>query len=69
MPRMCSMMVWLTPTRSRVDQANTSLLQLRQERSLASSCGERSSLIMIVWLGLQGQGGPSLFPRCFVIGR
>jgi hypothetical protein len=69
MPRMCLIMVRLTPTRSRADQAKTSLLRLRQERSLATSCGERSSLIMMVCLGLRCQGGPSSFPRCSAIGR
>jgi hypothetical protein len=52
MPRLCSMMVRLTPTRSRAGQAKTSLLWFRQERSLASSFGERSSQIKTVCLGV-----------------
>jgi hypothetical protein len=50
MPKLCSMMVRLTPTRSRADHAKMYLLWLRQERSLSSSAGKRSSLIMIVCL-------------------
>jgi hypothetical protein len=33
MPRLCSMIERLTPTRSRADQAKTSLFRERQERS------------------------------------
>jgi hypothetical protein len=69
MPRLCSMIVRLTPTRSKVDHAKTSLLRLRQERSLASSLGRMSSLIKTVCLGLQGRGGLSWFPRYSAIVR
>jgi hypothetical protein len=57
MPLLCSMMVRLTPTRSRADQTKTSLLRLRQERSLASSFGERSSLIKTICLGVARSWG------------
>jgi hypothetical protein len=60
MPRLCLMIVRLTPTRSKADHAKTSLLQLRQERSLASSFGERS--LLIAW-ELRDQGGLSWFPH------
>jgi hypothetical protein len=63
MPKLYSMIVWLTPTRSKADHAKTSLLWLRQERSLASSLGRRSSLIKTVCLGLRGRGGLPWFPR------
>jgi hypothetical protein len=62
MPRLCLMMVQQTPTRSRADQAKTSLLRLRQERSLASSFGERSSLIKMVCLGVAKSRGAVLVP-------
>jgi hypothetical protein len=71
MPRLCLMMVRLTPTRSRADHAKTSLLRLRQNRSLSSSCdcwGEgkdatlrsRPSLQSLVRRRQNGQGHPSL---------
>jgi hypothetical protein len=52
MPRLCSMMERLTPTRSRANQAKTSLLWERQERSFSSSRDVRSSLIIIVCFGV-----------------
>jgi hypothetical protein len=52
MPKLCSMTVRLTPTRSRADHAKMSFLQLRQERSLSSADGKRSSLSRIVCLGV-----------------
>jgi hypothetical protein len=52
MPRLCSMTVGLTPTRSRADQAKTSLFLERQKMSFSSSCEVRSSLITIVCLGV-----------------
>jgi hypothetical protein len=69
MPRLYSMIVRLTPSRSRADQARTSFLRLRQERSLYSSCGDRSSLIMTVCFGVAGSRGPSSFRRCSATGR
>jgi hypothetical protein len=67
MPRLCSMIVWLTPTRSKEDHAKTSLLRLRQERSLASSFGKRSSLIKTVCLGVAGSRGAVLVPSLLYI--
>jgi hypothetical protein len=68
MPRPCSMTVQLTPTRSRVDQAKTSLFLVRQEMSFSSSCEVRSSLITTVCLGVAGSRGtvfvPSLLYSC-----
>jgi hypothetical protein len=70
MPKMCSMMVRLMATRSRADHANTSLLRLRQERSLSSS-GRRSSLTRTICLGVTGSRGtvliPSLLCSCTLI--
>jgi hypothetical protein len=51
-PKLCSMMERLTPTRSRADQAKTSLFLDRQQRSLSSSCEVRSSLMVTVCLGV-----------------
>jgi hypothetical protein len=48
------MMVRLTPTRSKVDQAKTSLFRERQEMSFSSSHEVRSLLITIVCLGVAG---------------
>jgi hypothetical protein len=62
MPRLCSMMVWQTPTRSRADQVKTSLLLLRQERNHASSFGEMSSLIKTVCMGAVRSRGTILVP-------
>jgi hypothetical protein len=71
MSRLCSMIVRVTPTRSKADHAKTSLLQLRQERRLASSLGRRSSLIKTVCLGVVGSRGtvlvPSLLCSCALI--
>jgi hypothetical protein len=71
MPRLCSMIVRLTPTRSKADHVKTSMLQLRQERSLASSFGRRSSLIKTVCLGVAWSRGtvlvPSLLCSCVLI--
>jgi hypothetical protein len=71
MPKLCSMMVRLTLTRSRADHAKTSLLRLRQERSLSSSAGRRSSLTRTVCLGVTGSRGtvliPSLLCSCALI--
>jgi hypothetical protein len=68
MPRSCSMMVRLTPTRSRADQAKTFLFRERQEMSFSSSRKVRSSLIMTVCLGVAGSRGiafvPSLLYSC-----
>jgi hypothetical protein len=68
MPRLCSMIVRLTPTRSRADQAKTSLFLERQEMSLSSSCEVRSSLMMTVCLGVAWSRGivfvPSLLCSC-----
>jgi hypothetical protein len=52
MPRLCSMTVRLTPTRSREDQVKTSLFLERQEMSFSSYCEVRSSLITTVCLGV-----------------
>jgi hypothetical protein len=52
MPKLSSIMERLTPTRSRADQAKTSLFLERQEMSLSSSCEVRSSLMMTVCLGV-----------------
>ena len=62
MSRLCSMIVWLTLTRYKADHVKTSLLRLRQERSLASSFGKRSSLIKIVFLGVARSRGTVLVP-------
>jgi hypothetical protein len=62
MPRPCSMMVRLTPTRSRADQAKTSLFQERQEMSFSSSREVRYSLIMTVCLGVAGSRGTAFVP-------
>jgi hypothetical protein len=56
MAKLCSIVVRLTPTRSRADHAKTSLLRLRQERSLPSSAGRRSSLTRTVCLGSRVEG-------------
>jgi hypothetical protein len=68
MPRLCSMTVRLTPTRSRADQAKTSLFLERQEMSFSSSCEVRSSLMMNVCLGVARSRGtvfvPSLLCTC-----
>jgi hypothetical protein len=68
MPRLCSMMVRLTPTKSRADQAKTSLFRERQEMSISSSCEVRSSLMMTVCLGVAWSSGtvfvPSLLYSC-----
>jgi hypothetical protein len=50
-------MVRLTPTRSRADQAKTSLFWERQEMSFSSSHEVRSSLITTVCLGVAGSRG------------
>jgi hypothetical protein len=62
MPKVCSMMARLTPTRSRADQAKTSLLKLRHERSFPSSCDVRTSLIMTVCFGVAGSRGTIFGP-------
>jgi hypothetical protein len=62
MPRLCSMMERLTPTRSRVDQAKISLLRKRQERSFSSCRDVRSSLIIIVCFGVAGSRGTAFIP-------
>jgi hypothetical protein len=62
MPRLCSMTVRLTPMRSNADHAKISLLWLRQESSLASSLGRRSSLTKTVCLGVAGSRGTVLVP-------
>jgi hypothetical protein len=68
MPRLCSMTARLTPTRSRADQAKTSLFLERQEMSFSSSCEVRSSLITTVCLVVAGSRGtvfvPSLLCSC-----
>jgi hypothetical protein len=68
MPRPCSMMVWLTPIRSRADQAKTSLFWERQQMSFSLSREVRSSLITTVCLGIAGSMGivfvPSLLCSC-----
>jgi hypothetical protein len=61
-PKLCSMIERLTPTRSRADQAKTSLFLDRQERSLSSSCEVRSSLMMTVCLGVAWSRGTVLVP-------
>jgi hypothetical protein len=71
MPKLCSIIMRLTPTRSRADHAKTSLLRLRQERSLSSSSGKRSSLTITICLGVMGSRGtvliPSLLCRCALV--
>jgi hypothetical protein len=62
MPRLCLMIVHLTPTRSKAYHVKISLLRLRQERSLASSFGRRSSLIETICLGVVGSRGAVLVP-------
>jgi hypothetical protein len=62
MPRLCSMMERLTPTRSRADQVKTSLLQERQEMSFSSSHDVRSSLIMTVCFGVAESRGTAFVP-------
>jgi ABC-type uncharacterized transport system permease subunit len=51
------MMVRLTPTRSRADQAKTSLFRERQEMSFSSSREVRSSLIITICLGVARSRG------------
>jgi hypothetical protein len=62
MSRLCSMMERLTLTRSRVNQAKTSLLRVRQERSFSSSRDVRSSLIMTVCFGVAESRGTVFVP-------
>jgi hypothetical protein len=57
MPKLCSIMAWLTPTRLRADQAKTSLLRLRQERSFSLSRDVRSLLIVTICFGVAGSRG------------
>jgi hypothetical protein len=68
MPRLCSMIVRQTTTKSRADQAKTSLFLERQEMSLSSSCEVRSSLMMTVCFGVAWSRGtvfvPSLLCSC-----
>jgi hypothetical protein len=61
-PKLCSIMDRLTPTRSSADQAKTSLFLARQQRSLSSSCNVRSSLIVTVCLGVAWSRGTVLVP-------
>jgi hypothetical protein len=56
-PKLCSMMERLTPTRLRADQEKTSLFLDRQQRSLSSSCEVRSSLMVTVCLGVAWSRG------------
>jgi hypothetical protein len=56
------MMVRLTPTRSRADQAKTSLFRERQEMSFSSSREVRSSLITTVCLGVARSRGTAFVP-------
>jgi hypothetical protein len=58
--RLCSIIVQLTPIRSKADQAKTSLLRLRQDSSLDSSSVERSSPIRTVWFGTEASSGTFL---------
>jgi hypothetical protein len=62
MPRLCSMTMRLTSTRSRADQAKTSLFLERLEMSFSSSCEVRSSLITTVCLGVAGSRGTVFVP-------
>jgi hypothetical protein len=62
MPRLCSMMDRLTPTRPRADQAKTSLFRERQDRSFSLSREVRSSLIITVCLGVAGSRGTAFVP-------
>jgi hypothetical protein len=62
MPRLCSMMERLTPTRSSADQAKTSLFQERQERSFSSSREVRPSLIITVCFGVARSRGTAFVP-------
>jgi hypothetical protein len=52
----------LTLTRSRADQAKTSLFWERQERSFSSSREVRSLLINTVCLGVAGSRGTAFVP-------
>jgi hypothetical protein len=56
------MTVRLTLTRSRADQAKTSLFLERQEMIFSSSCEVRSSLITTVCLGVAGSRGTVFVP-------
>jgi hypothetical protein len=56
------MMVRLTPTKSRVDQAKTSLFRERQEMSFSLSHEVRSLLIMTICLGVAGPRGTAFVP-------
>lgn len=60
MLRSCLIIVWLTPTRSKVDQAKTSLLQLRHDISLVSSSVERSLPIRTFLFGSEASNGTFL---------
>jgi hypothetical protein len=62
MPRLSSMMEGLTPTKSSADQAKTSLLWERQERSFSSSHDVRSALIITVCFGIAGSRGTAFVP-------
>jgi hypothetical protein len=62
MPTLCSMMERLTSTRLRVDQAKTSLLKERRERSFSLSHDVRSSLIMTVCFRVAGSRGTTFIP-------
>jgi hypothetical protein len=62
MPRSCSMMERLTPTRLRADQAKTSLFRERHEMCFSSSREVRSSLIITVCLGVAGSRGTTFVP-------
>jgi hypothetical protein len=53
----CSMTELLTPTRSKADQAKTSLLQFKQDNGLDSSSMVRSSLIKIASFGIKVSKG------------
>jgi hypothetical protein len=64
MPRLCSMMERLTPTRSSADRAKTSLFPERQEMSFSSSRDVRSSLINTVCFGRGIAFVPSLLWSC-----
>lgn len=50
----CAMMARLTPTRSKVDHAKTSLFRFRQDNNISSSTWLRSSLISTVWFSTDG---------------
>jgi hypothetical protein len=58
--RPCSMIVRLTPMRSKADHEMMSLLQFRQDNNLSSSILLRSLLTKTIWFGTEASKGTFL---------